>query len=322
MAENQVKITNNSNLMPVRIMDNNSTTQVEFVKSVSSVLEGHNNDEDSHDLKYKLSQKVNVSDAADAIKETHIHDNKSILDATTQSFTDGLKNNYDEAYANSHIHNNKTFIDNLSSDGNGNKFLSNDGTYKYGMIPIASCATASATAEKIVVLDSFTLSKGATISVTFACTNSAPSPTLNVNSTGAKQISSEGGVVCSANNPLYVPAGATVEFTYNGSCWVYKNRIVSSYVNGASWYRKYANGFKEQGGSYAYVGDNVTGTITFLAPFKDTNYTISLGTKSTGAGSGLANNTIENPTATSFSLRTDWTGTNRNNGGYWLASGY
>ena len=49
-----------------------------------------------------------------------------------------------------------------------------------------------------------------------------------------------------------------------------KAYITETYVNGASWYRIWSDGWIEQGG---YVSSIATGgTITFLKPFKDTNY--------------------------------------------------
>ena len=52
--------------------------------------------------------------------------------------------------------------------------------------------------------------------------------------------------------------------------------VVETYVNGSSWYRVYSDGWCEQGG-YANAGT----TVTFLKPFKDTNYTLALGVTST-----------------------------------------
>lgn len=51
--------------------------------------------------------------------------------------------------------------------------------------------------------------------------------------------------------------------------------IVETYVNGTSWYRVYSDGWCEQGGlsDNGSAVANYTKTITFLKPFKDTNYT-------------------------------------------------
>ena len=52
------------------------------------------------------------------------------------------------------------------------------------------------------------------------------------------------------------------------------------YQSGKSWYRKYSNGWVEQGG---YVSGAVDATVKLLVPMKDTNYTL-LTSKSMYAG--------------------------------------
>lgn len=138
---------------------------------------------------------------------------------------------------------------------------------------IASCTTASATTEKIVNLSGFSLVFGSTVLVTFTNANTATAPTLNVNSTGAKPIASEDGIVCSATNPAYFPAGSKVEFVYNGTNWVFKKRVVTNYVNGDSWYRLWSDGWIEQGGYSTGVANR---NVTFLKPFSNTNYSLSM----------------------------------------------
>lgn len=56
-----------------------------------------------------------------------------------------------------------------------------------------TCSTAAATAAKVATLtnsgaDNFDLSTGVTIHIKFTYSNTATSPTLNVNGTGAKAI--------------------------------------------------------------------------------------------------------------------------------------
>ncbi len=92
-------------------------------------------------------------------------------------------------------------------------------------------------------------------------------------------------------------------------------QLVDSYVDGKSGYRLYSDGYCEQ-------WDDNTGTaltsITFLKPYKDTNYTVL-------ASSGYPNNNAvynsflpHNKTTTGFSV--DWTDTVRFN--MWRAFGY
>ena len=50
--------------------------------------------------------------------------------------------------------------------------------------------------------------------------------------------------------------------------------IISSYINGTSWYRVYSDGWCEQGG-IASLNENSTTVVTYLKPFADTNYSLS-----------------------------------------------
>ena len=62
-------------------------------------------------------------------------------------------------------------------------------TYPVGSTLYGTCDTAAATVAKVVTMAAFdTLKTGVTIHVKMANSNTAASPTLNVNSTGAKAI--------------------------------------------------------------------------------------------------------------------------------------
>ncbi len=141
---------------------------------------------------------------------------------------------------------------------------------------IATCSTASATAEKAVILSGFKLVSGVTILVNFTNANTATIPTLNVNSTGAVAIYDENGIAVSATNPAYFPANSNIEFIYNGTYWIYKNKVIDSYVNGTSWYKIWSNGWIEQGGLHDH-GSSSSGfsdNVPLLINHKDTNYSI------------------------------------------------
>jgi len=140
---------------------------------------------------------------------------------------------------------------------------------------LGTSATAAATAAKTVTLSSFTLATGASVLVTFTNGNTAAVPTLNVNSTGAKTIYHEDGNAASATYPAYFPAGAQIEFTYNGTGWVFKKRIVTSYVNGTEWYRVWSDGWIEQGGQLLTAASDTDATLTLLKSFINTNYKIN-----------------------------------------------
>ena len=76
-----------------------------------------------------------------------------------------------------------------------------------------TCSTAAATAAKVVSLTGFTLVTGARVMVKFTVTNTAASPTLNVNGTGAKAIYYRGSAITAG----YLAANRVYEFVYDGT---------------------------------------------------------------------------------------------------------
>ena len=81
--------------------------------------------------------------------------------------------------------------------------------------------TASGTANKTTQANTpagFTLYNGATVTVKFNNANTATTPTLNVNGTGAKTIKSYTGAALTQAEYKWV-AGAAITFTYDGTYW-------------------------------------------------------------------------------------------------------
>jgi hypothetical protein len=86
------------------------------------------------------------------------------------------------------------------------------------------CSTAAGTAAKTVTIstggdttnNAFTLTTGVSVTVKFSNTNSAASPTLNVNSSGAKAIYYN----CAAITASYLRANRAYQFVYDGTNWV------------------------------------------------------------------------------------------------------
>lgn len=76
-----------------------------------------------------------------------------------------------------------------------------------------SCSTAAATAAKTVSASGFKLVTGTSIRVKFNVTNTAASPTLNVNDTGAKPIMYRGAAISAG----YLAANRTYTFVYDGT---------------------------------------------------------------------------------------------------------
>ena len=97
-----------------------------------------------------------------------------------------------------------------------------DGTeYALGSTAYGYCETAAATAAKTVDMTGFTLFTGATVHIKFKETNSAGSPTLNVNGTGAKPICQYGTTAAGSSSATTGwQAGAVLVLTYDGTSWI------------------------------------------------------------------------------------------------------
>lgn len=107
-----------------------------------------------------------------------------------------------------------------------------------------------------------------------------------------------------------------------------KPHIVETYRNGASWYRKWSDGFCEQGGYITGNGTYGVITVNLLVPFIDANYIIygtqiawdnstwytdSMKVPATGITDAIGS--TQNKTTTTFQVQS-------HSGRYWLASGY
>lgn len=104
--------------------------------------------------------------------------------------------------------------------------INNKGSvYSIGSTAYFTCSTAAATAAKVATLyadttATITLVTGLTIHVKFTYTNTATTPTLNINSTGAKPIVKYGTTAPGKTTTTTWYAGAVVSFTYDGTSWV------------------------------------------------------------------------------------------------------
>ncbi|MCH5279529.1 MAG: hypothetical protein J1E60_07035 [Christensenellaceae bacterium] len=85
----------------------------------------------------------------------------------------------------------------------------------------ATCSTVAAAVEKAVDLPGFIRSTGAMVVIKFKYANTAASPTLNVNSTGAADIYN-----CYTNTYIKsgdITANMTALFIFNGTQWMLLN---------------------------------------------------------------------------------------------------
>lgn len=82
-----------------------------------------------------------------------------------------------------------------------------------------TCSTTASTAAKVVTCDGFELYTGCRISIKFSTANTAASPTLNVNDTGAIAIWYNNASAAAAN-PVLWGTNAVLPFVYDGSHWI------------------------------------------------------------------------------------------------------
>lgn len=107
----------------------------------------------------------------------------------------------------------------------GNKVLTQHQTIKQDGVSGATanrfgvCSTNAGTAAKTVSITSgtFNLESGAQVSVKFSNANSANNPTLNVNSTGTKNIFVNGSQITTGSEKSLLKG--TVSFVYDGTQW-------------------------------------------------------------------------------------------------------
>lgn len=90
-----------------------------------------------------------------------------------------------------------------------------------------TCSTAAGTAAKTVSITTgtFNLEAGARVSVHFSNANTANSPTLNVNSKGAKNIFHKGAQITNGTNKALL--AGVVDFIYDGTQW----HLIGNYID-------------------------------------------------------------------------------------------
>lgn len=115
-----------------------------------------------------------------------------------------------------------------------------------------TCATAATTQAKVVSVSGFNLTTGARVTVKFTVTNTAASPTLNVNGTGAKAIKYRGNAIGTG----YLAANRVYEFVYDGTDYLFMGDINTdtNTTYGAS------AGIKLESGQFKHTNAVTTGT--------------------------------------------------------------
>ena len=154
-------------------------------------------------------------------------------------------------------------IDGVSFNGSAN------------IIHYGTCSTAAGTAAKTVAITGFTLTTGAVAYVKFSNTNTAATPTLNINSTGAKNIYDQHGVQITASYGHYLIAGKIYTFMYDGTNYViinvpktlelYERRTITTTLNKAKGYGGMGNMF------HLLANTNTSATDNGKPPLGDAN---------------------------------------------------
>jgi hypothetical protein len=157
-------------------------------------------------------------------------------------------------------------VGDLSTDNN--QTIKQDGVTGSTANRFGTCSTAAGTAAKTVSITTgtFSLEAGARVSVKFSSANTASTPTLNVNSKGAKNIFHKGAQIASGSNKSLL--AGVCDFIYDGTQW----HLVGNYIDTDNQRAYYTSNPAMNGtasaGSSANVsrGDHVHPTDTTRAP--------------------------------------------------------
>lgn len=93
------------------------------------------------------------------------------------------------------------------------------------MVWYGTCSTTSSTAGKVVTCSGYTLQAGSIIGILFSTANTTATPTLNVNSTGTKNIQLGSDTPNGTTNVLKWSANSMLYFMYDGSNYRYITAI-------------------------------------------------------------------------------------------------
>ena len=177
---------------------------------------------------------VSVAEYGDTARVGRASANRFLMNASSLQAYDSSNNLYFEVSASGLTYGTNTAatttqVSNAQSTAN----TANNRAVAYRGV----CSTAAGTAAKVVTCDNFSLVQGAAITIYFTTANTASAAiTLNVNSTGAKNVRYSPSGNTSTNSRLMWDAGATMTFIYDGTQYRLEDniRIRSAHVGQSS----------------------------------------------------------------------------------------
>ena len=121
-----------------------------------------------------------------------------------------------------------------------------------------SCSTGASTAAKTVSITTgtFNLETGAKVTVKFTNANTASTPTLNVNSKGAKNIFHNGAQITTGDNKALL--AGTCDFVYDGTQW----QLIGNYIDTNTTYSVFTGATSGAAGTSGLVPQPVAGDNT------------------------------------------------------------
>lgn len=172
----------------------------------------------------------------------------------------------------------QTSLEKADSALQSHQTIKQDGVTGATVNRFGTCSTAAGTAAKTVNITTgtFALEAGARVTVKFTNANTANTPTLNVNSKGAKNIFHKGAQITSGGNKALL--AGTVDFVYDGTQW----HLIGNYIDTTN--AGTITGIKMNGASKGTSGVVDLGTV--ITAHQDISGKLNTNLK--GAANGLA----------------------------------
>lgn len=224
-----------------------------------------------------------------------------LLGVYSESYGDEFEYKIDgEAFNQSswlHISTDKAIADYIASQGGGG---GRQATW------YATCSTSASTAAKIITVTGWTPTAGDILTVLFTTANTAATPTLNVNSLGAKSIYIGGSTPNSTTNVLKWSGNTTITFMYDGTYYRYLGMEAAATITqgGGTWYGTSSTAATTAAKTSTITNFKLTPGAVVAILFSTANTyasgAITLNVNSTGAKTIYVNNAATSATNTLF----------------------